>query len=67
MDSKQLFIQLAIWPNIAWIGGILIAMMWSHFDSIWDEEFATPFASQETHVIPRIAITATDPTETSGK
>lgn len=80
MDSRELMIHLAIWPNVAWIGGILIAMLWSRFDGRWDAEFMVPAVKpapppgdhsdteqDEAVGSHRIDIRATSLTETSGK
>lgn len=80
MDSRELFIHLAIWPNVAWIVGIFAAMLWSRFDSRWDAEFMTPMQRTPVSVVEgevvgahRIdtvdigKIRAVDATETSGK
>lgn len=74
MDSRQVMIHLAIWPNVAWIGGILIAFLWGMFDPRRDAEFnpskekskAAMPTPRETSGAHRI-VKSTEPTETSDK
>ena len=76
MDSRQLLIHLAIWPNVAWIMIVLLPMLYGLIERRWDAEFmpvatprTTPTSIPQDHSgTHRIATpTSASVTETSGK